>query len=193
MHAFARDADHADSTASGAAAGISGADRPIPFDETERTVQRHSRGVWRYVRMLGASPDLADDLTQEAFVVALGKGALRRQPAECASFLRQTARFLWLRRHRDAARTEAADVTDLLWERDAAHDGGDELVDQVRACVGELGELGERARRAIQLFYGDGLGRTAIAQALEMREAGVKTLMQRARRAIRECIQRKRT
>ena len=48
-------------------------------------------------RMLGCTPDLADDLTQESFAIALTKGATDRDPPATAAFLRQTARFLYLR------------------------------------------------------------------------------------------------
>lgn len=66
-------------------------------DPREAAVHQHLVGVWRYLRMLGCPPDQADDLTQEAFVTALDKGAISRDPAALGSFLRQTARFLFLR------------------------------------------------------------------------------------------------
>ena len=71
--------------------GASGAGDP------EALVNRHVRAVWRYLRMHGADPHEADDLTQEAFVVALQKGAAHLDPAATATFLRRTARFLFLR------------------------------------------------------------------------------------------------
>ena len=142
---------------------------PLPLDEAEQAVRRHMLGVWRYLRMLGAEPGHADDLTQEAFVVALGKGAEHREPPEFASFLRKTARFLWLRRQRGSGIELPTDAVDLLWERDAARDGGDELVEHVRSCVAELGE---RARAAIRLSYGEGLPRAAVAEAWRCARTG---------------------
>jgi len=164
----------------------------------EDLVRQHLRSLWRYLRMLGAEPAEADDLAQEAFVVAMQKGALPGEPGQSepgllAAFLRTTARFLFLRL-RKASRRERrlADDVDALWARDALRDGGDGLVAAVRACVGELDG---RARRAIELCYGlhdnDAQGRAAIAHELGLQENGVKTLLQRVRQKLRECIERR--
>jgi len=173
---------------------------PPPADDL---VRQHLRSLWRYLRMLGAEPAEADDLAQEAFVVAMQKGALPIEPWSgepglghpelLAAFLRTTARFLFLRL-RKAGRRERrlADEVDALWARDAARDGGDALVAAVHACVGELDG---RARRAIELCYGlhdnDAQGRAAIAHELGLQENGVKTLLQRVRQRLRECIERR--
>ncbi len=158
-------------------------------DPREAVVSRHLRGVWRYLRMLGCTPDLADDLTQESFAIALTKGATDREPPATAAFLRQTARFLYLRTLARTREVETiADAADLLWQRDCEADEGDGLIDAVRRCVAELPE---RSRRAVQLSYGEGHGRAEIARQLDIKENGVKTLMQRTRQALRECVQRR--
>jgi RNA polymerase sigma-70 factor (ECF subfamily) len=158
-------------------------------DPREAAVRRHVLGVWRYLRMLGCSPDQAEDLAQDAFVTALAKGATDRDPAALGSFLRQTARFLFLR-SRENARPAAtlADAVDLLWARDCADDDGGALVEAVRRCVAELSE---RASAALRLTYGEDRSRADVARALQMKENGVKTLLQRARRAVRDCVHRR--
>jgi RNA polymerase sigma-70 factor (ECF subfamily) len=166
---------------------------PLPADDL---VRRHLRSLWRYLRMLGADAAEADDLAQEAFVVAMQKGLLQAglgEPGSVAAFLRTTARFLFLRLRKAGRRQRRlADEVDALWARDAARDGGDALVAAVRACVGELDG---RARRAIELCYGlhdnDAQGRAAIAHELGLQENGVKTLLQRVRHRLRECIERR--
>lgn len=158
-------------------------------------VRAHHSALWRYLRMHGAPPSLAEDLVQEAFVVALRKGALEFEPAATFAFLQRTARFLFLRslRRRAAGDVALADAVDELWDRDCG-DGGEELVARVRECVGQLGE---RARRAIESAYGlngdDADSRARIAGALGLRESGLKTLLQRAREALRTCLERKRS
>jgi RNA polymerase sigma-70 factor (ECF subfamily) len=173
---------------------VATAPQPAPAPPpADAVVQRHLHALWRYLRMLGADAAEADDLAQEAFVVAVQKGALHGEPALLAAFLRTTARFLFLRLRKAGrrARRLAAKV-DALWARDAASDGGDALVTAVRACVGELDG---RARRAIELCYGlhdtDAQGRAAIAHELGLQENGVKTLLQRVRHRLRECIERR--
>ena len=54
-----------------------------------------------------------------------------------------------------------------------------------------LETLTERSRRALDLFYREGAGRTRIAEALDLTVDGVKTLMRRARETLRACIGRR--
>lgn len=156
-------------------------------------VRAHLRAVWRYLRMHGASADEADDLAQECFVIAAQKNALGLDPAATATFLRRTARFLFLRRRsQDRAMVQLADAVDELWDRDCGTDGGDGLVAALREC---LRKLAPKAAQAVQMAYGiDGdepARRVEVAAALGMQENGVKTLMQRAREQLRVCLDRR--
>jgi RNA polymerase sigma-70 factor, ECF subfamily len=159
----------------------------------EALVQRHLLAVWRYLRMQGADPHEADDLAQEAFVIALQKGAADLDPAATATFLRRTARFLFLRLRRDARDAiELADAADDLWTRWCEHDGGDELLDALRGCVDQLAG---RAREAVALCYGVAtatpLAHAAAAAQHGLQPNGLKTLLQRTRQLLRECIERR--
>ena len=161
--------------------------------DLESVVQEHLHALWRYLRMHGASAHEADDLAQEAFVIALQKGAAFLAPAATATFLRRTARFLFLRlRSGGLDETLLADAVDQLWDRTCDRDGGDVRLDALRAC---LAELTDRARRAVELSYGldafDARSRVAIAAELGMQENGVKTLMQRVRQQLRACVERR--
>lgn len=176
-----------------AATARQGAPAAVAPPAPEAIVQRHLLGVWRYLRMQGADPHEADDLTQEAFVVALQKGAAALDPAATATFLRRTARFLFLRLRRDArAAIELADAADELWARWCEHDGGDDLVDALRRCVGQLTG---RAREAVTLCYGVGsaapVAHAAAAASIGLQPNGLKTLLQRTRQLLRECIERR--
>jgi DNA-directed RNA polymerase specialized sigma24 family protein len=158
----------------------------------EDLVARHLTAVWRYLRMHGASAHEADDLAQDAFVIALRKGAAALDPAATATFLRRTARFLFLRARRDRrGAVDLADAVDALWSRDCEQDDGDGLVASLRTCVGELQG---RARDAIRLCYGvgadDAAGRDAACRALGLQPNGLKTLLQRTRQLLRACLER---
>lgn len=173
-------------------AGGGGSDGGANLAGDQATLQVAVHSIWRYLRMHGASATEAEDLTQDAFVIALQKGALSAAPAAQQAFLQRTARFLFLRARRASAHAEAvADAVDELWRADCENDGGEGRVAAARECIEQLGE---RARRAVEMAYGvkqHAQSRAAMALALGMQENGVKTLMQRTRTLLRDCIERK--
>jgi RNA polymerase sigma-70 factor (ECF subfamily) len=174
----------------GAPASPPAAAAPWATDHAANADERQR--LWRYLRALGADAAEADDLAQEAMLVAHQR-ALQPAAGDAsvqAAFVRGVARNLWLRSrrwwHRRRER-EVAIAVDELWDATAAHDGGDELLARLRDC---LGALQPRVRRALELHYHDGLGWRAIAAALAMKANGVKTLLQRARQTLRKCLER---
>ena len=64
-----------------------------PRDVLAAAVRCHQVPVWRYLRTLGCSADLADDMTQEAFLVAFDNGLRDATSQATARYLRSTARF----------------------------------------------------------------------------------------------------
>lgn len=151
-------------------------------------VQRHAVGLFRFVRCLGAAREQAEDIAQEAFVIAWHKGKQDLPAKALGAFLRRTARLLWLAQRREAARGEAAIAAATLqqWEEEI-EDEGEERLAATRRCVAQLQG---RAAAAIQLAYGEGKGRDEIATALGMLPNGVKTLLARTRAWLEECIRR---
>lgn len=153
-------------------------------------VSQRQAGVWRYLRFLGAQPAEADDLTQETFLAVARSGFSQRSEQETTGYLRTVARrqLLMLRRQqkRDLA-TAPLEAADAVWSEARADDAWQSLIDAAKQCVEKLAG---HSRQAIDLAYQDKLGREAIAQRLGMKPDGVKTLLRRARAAVRECIDR---
>ena len=155
--------------------------------DLESVVRQHQAGVWRYLRLLGCTADAADDLTQETFLVLLRRGFERRGDPETWSFLRQTARHLHLRRvcgNGRRTRELRADLVDEVWA-EMADEAGDAWIEALRTCVDRLDG---RPQEVVRLFYREGYGRADVARRLAMKETGVKTLLQRTRAVLRDCI-----
>lgn len=140
--------------------------------------------------MLGAAPDEADDLGQETMLIGC-RTTLPDDAPHARAFLRGVARNLWLRSRRWWARRrerEVAAAVEELWQRTADDDGGDELITQLRDC---FAGLQPRAREALELHYRDGLPWHTIAAHVALSANGTKTLAQRARAALRQCLERR--
>ncbi len=155
-------------------------------------VRAHQAGVWRYLRFLGCHPDEADDLVQETFLAVIRDGFEQRSAAETAAYLRVVARrrlLMTRRKQRSLPPLVDLEAAEAVWARVAGTDGlGDYLV-ALEECLEAA--VNPRVRRALELQYRQRLGRAEIAAELEMAAEGVKTLLRRARSALRDCVERK--
>ena len=164
-------------------------DRPI---DLVSLVVHHQASIWRFLRYLGADSTEAADLTQETFLAFARAKFAERDDRQTAGYLRTVARnqLLALRRKQNREiSTVELEAADSVWDA-AAGPAGDVTgyLDALRECVEQLDG---RCRQAIDLHYRDGLGREAIADRLEMKPDGVKTLLRRTRQSLRECVERK--
>jgi RNA polymerase sigma-70 factor (ECF subfamily) len=155
-------------------------------------VQQHQAGVWRYVRFLGADWAEADDLTQETFLAVARAAFVERDERQTAGYLRVVARNQLLALRRKQGReigTVELEAADGVWAAAAGTDGS--LTGYLAALTDCLTELEGRAREAVEMHYRENASREAIAERLEMRPDGVKTLLRRIRQVLRECVERK--
>jgi RNA polymerase sigma-70 factor (ECF subfamily) len=156
-----------------------------------RLIERHQAGVWRYLRALGCDPAEADDLTQETFLAVLQKPFDDFNPSATAGYLRKVAHNLFITVRRRAGRVvSVADIEQVgaLWSRWAGQDNGEAMLEMLKEC---LAELTQRARWALEMRFRDRLPRAEIAAALKITEHGAKNLMQRAKKQLRGCVERK--
>jgi len=163
--------------------------RCVPSADVVSLVRTHQAEVWRYLRYLGASTELADDLTQETFLQLLRAPFVQRSAPETAAWLRTVARNLWVRSFRrppfDLAELDSIEAT---WNGFAADDAGDDSLQRLRRC---LEQLGGRARDVVRWHYEERCSRAAIGERLGIGEDGVKSLLRRTRSVLRECVGRR--
>ncbi len=160
--------------------------------EMAALVRAHQAGVWRYLRFLGCDSTEADDLTQETFLVVLREGFEVRSAAETGAYLRTVARNrLLMDRRKRRSRPTAVDLeaAEAVWAEVAGDDGLSDYLAALGECLQRA--ISPRVRRAIELQYREKAGRAEIAVELDLAVEGVKTLLRRARSALRECVQRR--
>ena len=162
--------------------------RTIAEQDVTRLVQQHQAEVWRYLRYLGATAELADDLVQETFLQLLRAPYEDRGPAARSGWLRTVARNLYVKSFRRPPFASAElETIEAGWQQFAGDDGGNETLDRLRHC---LDRLDGRARDAVRLHYEERRSRRDVGARLGIGEDGVKSLLRRTRALLRDCVER---
>ncbi len=167
-----------------------GATPTTPFDP-ETLIKQFQAGVWRYLRAIGCPTSLAEDLTQETFLRVLQKPFVVYDDTATAAYLRRVAFTLFVSHYRRQPKTvEAIDfeLFEQAWVRWVQDDNGEEMLQSLRDC---LQKLSPRIRKALKLKFADQLSRAEIGAHFNMTEHGAKNMIQRAKKRLRECVERK--
>jgi len=147
--------------------------------------------AWRFARLCGCPPDVADDLVQEALMAAIHKQIPREPDARATAWLRRAVENLWcmhLRSEGRRAKNVDAALAARALHQCAPQDDGASWLHALRTC---LLSLDGRARQLLDLHYRDGLSRDAVATTLGMRANGVKAFLRRVRGSLRDCVLRR--
>ncbi|MBO9501584.1 sigma-70 family RNA polymerase sigma factor [Brevundimonas sp. A19_0] len=143
-------------------------------------VRRHSSSVRALLRRMGAQPALADDIAQDAFIVAFERSAEFRGEGTFSAWVRRIAARLYLKRRdrearyvsEDAAGDEAVSVDPLgRFDLDAA-----------------LQTLSEVERLCVSLGHGAGMTHPEIATALNLPLGTVKSHVKRGLDKLRQIL-----
>jgi RNA polymerase sigma-70 factor (ECF subfamily) len=144
--------------------------------------------VYNYVRYRVQNVEVADDITSDVFVRALGRiGAYRPKSVPFSSWLFAIARNA-VRDHARCEKRRPCISLETLSEQASSDPLPDEIVahnltlDQLRAA---LRGLSERDREIIALKFGAGLPNHSIAKLMKMTESNVGVIVYRAVRRLR--------
>jgi len=161
-------------------------------DEFMRLFLRHEREILRYVAVLVPNPDDAQDIVQET-AVALWRKIDQYDPNQ--PFAPWACRFALLEVRQFVQRTrcwpsllDATTVDRLLARRQQLAPQLDRRREHLTACLKGL----EGAQRTIiQRYYYDRLDVDAIARQLGRSKEAVYKALQRIRRALSNCVERR--
>ncbi len=158
----------------------------------EILVRQHHRRLLGYAMALCHSGAEAEDLVQEAFLVAYRELARFDPSRDFAAWVRGIVRMKWLESHRrrerpvDDATLAALDEGHRRLEINEAESGVDALA-TLRGCVARLdGAL----RETVELFYLQELPCQAVAERTGVSVEAVRKRLQRARAALGDCLGR---
>lgn len=166
-------------------------DEPVLASDADRArlarmFADHHVTVWRSLRRRGLSPAEAADVTQETFMIALGRLADIPQDSERA-FLMGTARRVAVTLGRKTFRWQLDE--DMDQRLAAARDAGDEHAD-LQLCDVALSKLNPELAETFVLYEIEGLSSPEIAALLEVPLGSVASRLRRAREQFREVVAR---
>jgi RNA polymerase sigma-70 factor (ECF subfamily) len=142
-------------------------------------VRRHGSAVRALLRRMGAAPDLADDLAQDAFLAAFEQIAEFRGEGTFQAWVKRIAARAYVRRWRKGAREALAADPPEASAPAPDHAGA---IDLDAALAG----LSPAERMCVSLCYGAGLSHTEAAAALNTPLGTVKSHVKRGLDKLRD-------
>ena len=160
----------------------------------ETLVREHHRRLLAYGLALTRRNEVAEDLVQDALLIAHRDLAKFDANRDFGAWVRGIVRMKyleWTRSHRleqmSESQLEALDVQHRDWDRAAAEGRGDALA-ALRLC---RDELGAHVADTLDLFYSQQCSCADIAARLHTTEVVVRKRLQRAREVLGDCLKKR--
>jgi RNA polymerase sigma-70 factor (ECF subfamily) len=157
-------------------------------------IGRHELRIRLYAAKVAPRPDMAEDIAQKAFLVALNRieqfDPTRDFALWMQGIVRNVARQEWERlavRSR-IERDGLAEYLEQLSNPEEESGVDERWLEALRGCVGGLQE---RAREIVNLHYSMGLSCKTVAEKIGTSVEAVKMAMMRIRGALRGCVKAK--
>ena len=172
-------------------------DRPMTQDALTRRFLESRNSLFSYLLALSGDPAVSEEVFQEIGISVLRESARGVEPADPDAWLRGVARNRLADHYRAEKRKHTreigfdafADVVDRAFAEHPPTAADPEDIPRLRAC---LERLAPRARSIVDARYRDDQGLDEIAEDLGWTINSVKVALSRARKALGECISRRR-
>lgn len=162
----------------------------------EILAQQNEKMLLAYVLSLIDDHALAEDIAQETFLVAYRRISTLRESGAFGAWLRGIARLKVLEALRNRDRSsrisddECGQVEAAFAEFEARR-AAEDWEDRFRAVEACFRELPEKMAEVCLLFYIEGIRTLPIAERLGIDVNAVLKRLERARNALRKCVQEK--
>jgi RNA polymerase sigma-70 factor, ECF subfamily len=154
----------------------------------EKLFLTHSGAIKGFIHALLRDRSLVDDVLQETFLVVSAKADAFKPGTNFVAWACTIARFKVLETIRRRARTECSfspEVIEALALQAPPEEGREATIKHLESC---LHELGQGARRVIDLRYFQARPPEEIAKLLSLTVESVYVALSRSRRTLRLCV-----
>ena len=163
----------------------------MPHDDFSQLMREHHATLSAYARVITRDPVHAADLVQDTFITAWNNIRKFDVTRDIGAWLRGIARNKWRETCRRAGREVVMDEASLLaleetlhhWEADQPA-----IFDRLADCRARLPEALELTLRSC---YDEALSGRDAAEQLHINEATLRKRLERAREALRQCLEEK--
>lgn len=149
----------------------------------EQLVSEYLPAVYRYAFRLAGSAADADDLVQQAFLIAQQRLDQLREASKARAWLFSILRSCFLKRLRKSKPTAAADLDMDLGQVSAPWDTDIEI--DAEALHLALADLSDQDRAILLMFYFEEASYKQIAEAFELKMGTVMSRLSRAKDRLR--------
>jgi RNA polymerase sigma-70 factor, ECF subfamily len=161
-------------------------------------VREHHSELRMFIRCLGATATGADDLAQEAFVIAWQKWSELRQPEDALKWLKGISYKLVVNERRKNARHKRIlhdDLTEVLLKRasekmEEEHNPTESLWDQHQTAFEHcLQQLPLHSKELLRWRYENQLSSQELAERRQVSPTALRQMLCRLRSKLKACIQ----
>lgn len=154
-------------------------------DAFGQLVRRHNEGVRGQLLRMGVDRATADDVAQDAFLIAFSRIADFRGEGAFGGWVKRIAARAYIKRPRRSVRIDRMEEAARARTRDDVHGGESEATDRMDLDRA-LATLPQAERLCISLCYGAGFSHGEAAEALDLPLGTVKSHIRRGSDRLRQ-------